>query len=226
MQIEDSDIIDNEIEEYFQIGQKLSIIRLFTDEEDDENYPSYVKDIDDNAIFIDLPTKLGIRVPVHVEDILEITVLTNACAFSGKVVVLDIQTGDIDGLWASMPEMLEKIQRRDFKRWEMKFPLKICVMSENRVVEEINGESFDISGTGISISSKYTVPHNKDYRIKFQYKDINADLKANFIHLHYDTVKKNYVLGFEFIDIDRHITDKIHKLGILFELDLRRKGLI
>jgi len=224
MELDNTEIVSSEIDEYFPIGQKLSITKLFT--EDNENYPSYVKDIGEDAIFIDLPTKSGVRIPVHVEDVLEITVLTNACAFSGEAVVLSIEKEELNGLWINMPEMLEKIQRRDFKRWEIKFPLKICVMSENKVVEEINGESFDISGTGISISSKYTVQHNKDFRIKFQYKDIDAFLKAKFIHIRYDVVKKNYVLGFEFMDIDRHITDKIHKQGILFELDLRRKGLI
>jgi len=225
MELENEDFVNN-IDEYFQIGQKLNVTRLFTEDNDNENYPSYVKDIGEDSILIDTPTKFGVRIPFYVDDVLEVAVLTENCPFSGEAAVLSIETDTIGGLWISVPEMLEKIQRRDFKRWEIKFPLKVCIMKENRVVEEINAECADLSGTGIAVSSKYTIPPNSDLRVKFQYKDLNADLKAKFVHVRFDVLKKVYVSGLKFIDIDARTTDKIHKIGVLFELDLRRKGLI
>jgi c-di-GMP-binding flagellar brake protein YcgR len=224
MEFENDDVVNAEIDEYFQIGQKLNVTKLFT--ENEESYPSYVKDIANDSIFIDIPAKFGIRVPVYPEDLLEIAVLTESCVFSGEAIVLSVEKGNIEGLWVSKPEMLEKVQRRDYKRWEIKFPLKISIIKDNKIVEDINGECFDISGSGIAISTKYTIPHNSDLKIKLEYRDLNVDLKAKFIHTRYDVMKKVYVSGFKFIDIDRRITDKIHKFGIMFELDLRRKGLI
>jgi|GEM_PF-2934104 len=224
MEYKDTDTIDTQIEEYFQIGQKLNISRLLAD--DNESYPSYVKDINGNSIFIDIPSKFGVRIPIYKDDIVEITVLTKNCAFMGDSIVLSVESGKIDGLWISLPEVLEKVQRRNFKRWEIKFPLKICIMNEDKIVEEFNGECFDISGSGIAVSSKYKIPHNKDLMVKLNYKDLNVNLKTKFIHMRYDIVKKAYVAGLKFVDIERKVTDKIHKLGVLYELELRRKGLI
>lgn len=224
MELDNIDDINKEIKEYFQIGRKLNIIRLFHD--DPESYPSYVKDVGEDAILIDIPTKFGVRVPAYEEDIIEITVMTEEGAYSAEVVVLEVETGQIAGLWVNIPDALERVQRRDFKRWKINFPLKLLVLKGDKVIEEISGECFDISGSGIAVTSKYSVPHDNSLKIKFQYKDIDANLMAKFIHIRYDFMKKHYITGLQFMDIERTTTDQIHKAGILFELEQRRKGLI
>lgn len=224
MEFDNIDDINKEIKEYFQIGRKLNIVRLFHD--DPESYPSYVKDASEDAIFIDIPTKFGVRIPAYEEDILEITVMTDEGAYSSEVAVLSVETGRIAGLWVNIPESLEKVQRRDFKRWRINFPVRILILKGEKITEEISGECFDISGSGIAVTSKYSIPHNSLIKLVFRYKDIEADLMAKFIHIRYDFMKKIYITGMQFVDIDKKITDKIHKAGILFELEQRRRGLI
>lgn len=224
MEFDSIDDINKDINEYFKIGRKLNIVRLFYD--DSESYPSYIKDVAEDAILIDIPTKFGVRIPAREEDILEITVMTDEGAYSTEVAVLSIETGRIAGLWVNIPETLEKVQRRDFKRWKINFPVKIHILKGDKVAEEIVGECFDISGSGIAVTSKYSIPHNSSIKLKFKYKDVDAELLAKFIHIRYDFMKKIYITGMQFIDIDRTTTDQIHKAGILFELDQRRKGLI
>lgn len=219
-----SNMVFTDIERYFPINQKLSLTRITTS--DTENYPTYVKDLDDEMFFVDIPTKGGIAIPVYDGDPVEIAAVTKEGIYVGISIIQKIAKGRISGIWITYPDSLQKIQRREFMRWEFKFAFTLSAMSKGGNIDEIEVECANFSGGGIASRTISPIPRDKYLRVKLEYKDIEIDSRVKLIHVQHDSVRKRYVTGLKFLEIDKKTSDKIHKAVVASQLELRRKGLI
>jgi len=221
---ENNEIIKDNIAKFFQIGQKLTIKRTYLN--DPEAYPSYVKDLYKEYMFIDFPTKEGLSVAIHPEKEIEIISINQDGIYTGTALVTEVVKDHIGGIWITFPDFLEKIQRKEFYRIEAKFPVKLMYIRNGSVVEEINLESFNISGGGISVISKDPIMKNEIIKLQFDFNGLKITSKVKFVHAWYESDRKRYVTGFMFTEIDKSTIDQIHKRVIQVQIEMRRKGLI
>lgn len=218
------DFVEVGIENHFPIGQKLSIYRIHSD--DNENYPSYVKDLSDDTFFIDMPSRGGLPIAIYENDLLEVAAITKEGILVGESVVVGIEAGRVSGVWTTYPEVLKKIQRREFMRWEFKFPVKVFVPTLGEKAEMTECECANLSGGGIAVYTKTPFLKRSRYKVQFQYYGIELNTKVRLVHVQFDPIKKIYLTGFHFLDVDKKLADKIHKMGLSIQLESRRKGIL
>lgn len=223
-----TEIIKQNIKDHFQLGQKISIKRTFAN--DNESYPSYVKDFNEKNILIEILTKAGTAIPVYTDKEIELASINKEGIWSGRSQVISIENTAISGIWIKTPEYLEKVQRREYMRWDMTFPVKVFVFDNEEDLREPNEiievKVNNISGGGIAVLTKEELPRNKVLYINIQHNGIFLCCKIKYIHEQFDTATKNFITGYQFLEIDRKLVDKIHKVGLNNQLELRRKGLI
>lgn len=224
MGILDEEFIEENIDEYFKVGQKLNLTRTFAG--DTEAYPTYVKDIGAKSIFIDTLIKGGIKVPIYEKKSVELAVITDGAIWTGISSVISIDSGRIEGVWVTYPKKLKKIQRREYMRWPLEFPVKVFVMKGSGSADEIAGTCFNVSGGGIAVYTRKEIPRHSELKVKFEYKDVSVYSRVKYIQVQYSMAKKRYITGFQFLEVDSKTADKIHKLGVQYQIEMRRKGLI
>lgn len=224
-----NEYIKVDIEKYFFLGQKFLIKRLFV-EDDKEFYPTYLKDLTKKSFFIDLPTKYGVNIPLYENKEIELTCISNEGIWLSKSIINNIQLSGITGAWISYPKLLEKVQRREYKRWELNFSVKIFVFPSDQNLETpeeiIKTDIKNISGGGVAVLTKQQLPLNKTLYLNLDFEGVFAFCKLKLIHEQYDLITKKLITGYQYIDLDQNVADKIHKIGIQDQLEMRRKGLI
>jgi len=223
---ENDDIIESGIADYFPVGRKLSVQRL--QDKNNENYPSYVKDIDSENIFIDIPTKGGVYIPLKVGSFINLSSITSEGLWSGESKIINTSFGNLAGVWVSCPTRLEKIQRREFIRIYCDITAKIYVMNLERTKPKdiLDVVAYNISAGGIAVGHKYALPQTSSLRIQFRYFDQEFETAVKLIHVQYDASAKVYVTGLQILDLDTITTNKLHKKIIQKQIEMRRKGLI
>ncbi|MEI7475550.1 MAG: flagellar brake protein [bacterium] len=223
-----AEIVKTSIEKYFPVGQKLSIKRTFANEK--EMHHTYIKDLNKRMMLIDLPTKNGVPIPLYENKEIEVTSINKEGIWLGSAEVFKIQKTGLIGAWVQLPSVLEKVQRREYMRWILSFNTQLFVYGVNSNLSSpeniIDVEVKNISGGGIAIISKQKLPQNKFFYIKVDYRDISAMVKIQFIHEQFDAYTKKMTTGFKFLELDFKTIDKIHKIGVFNELQMRRKGFI
>lgn len=224
-----NEYIKTNIESHFYVGQKLRIKRSFV-EDDNESYPTYLKDLNNKGIFVDLPTKHGTNIPLYKNKQIEITYISKEGIWLGSSKVIEVITSGMSGAWLSYPKLLEKVQRREYMRWDLKFSVKIFVFfsEENldKPEEIITAELKNISGGGIAVLTRQKLPLDKALYVNIDAEGVFVFCKIKFIHEQFDIFTKKLITGYQYIDVDNKVVDKIHKLGLNDQLEMRRKGLI
>ncbi|MDD3149425.1 MAG: PilZ domain-containing protein [Candidatus Gastranaerophilales bacterium] len=221
-----ADYIEKNVESFFPVGQKLSIIRTYL--EDKEEYPSYVKDFDNDYMFIDILTKGGVNISVQPDREIGIDIITKDGIWQGSSVICDVVFSPISGIWVTYPTSLQRIQRRHFIRWEeFSFPAKLFIQDpEAGDFEEINTTAANISASGIAIYTKLKVPREVPLEVEFNFESIKVNIPVKYVHSQYDSTKKRYLSGFKFIGLSRMLKEQIHKKIIAMQIDYRKRGLI
>lgn len=219
-----------------KLGLKIEIIYL--KESAEVRYLSYVKDMNDTMLLIDIPSLGGKNYIITANEIILISITTENAIYSFKTMVKKNQLSPIVGLWVIKPRKIDRFQRRKYLRVRAKIPLIIDMIDNDGDILHVYNLMSDISGGGISILT------NEDLReyvkigkfhVKFclpgENELIVTELDLVFAKdLQEDKNKQgasySYFFAFKFINLDEKTIDRICKFCFKYQIELKKKGLI
>lgn len=216
--------LEFDISDIIKLQQKINIKRTYL--EDEVSYASYIKDIAEDYIMIEFPTSGRTAVPLKPESEVELTVITPEAIWVGPSFVAETVKGLSGGVWISIPEYFEKIQRRDFLRIKEEFFVKLSYIKSEGKTEDLELKCANISAGGISVYSKKPLEKNLPMVVEFEYEGFRVSSRVKYIHTQYEIVEKMYLSGLKFLEVDLKTVNMLHKIICKRQIEYRKKGLL
>lgn len=199
------------------INQTLEII------ENEITYKSTIQDIKEDYILIGMPISGSRYLMIHIGSIMEYYLTNDKEVFKCRSVVLGrTKEKNVQLAVLSIPEVIEKVQRREYFRLPIVMDVKYFILPEDKVYMQLKDVpigyfknlektiTVDISGGGIKIISKKAAKHNNYILLSINVPDeINVICKV--VRCDYDETDKNYKLALKYENIDEKLRDKIIK---------------
>jgi c-di-GMP-binding flagellar brake protein YcgR len=149
---------------------------------DKEAHFSRVNNILENEIVIAWPTIRGIRMPLRVNQDIELSFMRNATpyAFTGSIVTADL--GPLPQITVRSNLEVKKVERREHFRVKCLMPVQITGSipdgSESGLMKPIYIQSvtFDLSAGGLSIRHATRIPENTLIEVKLKLSDSGPEI--------------------------------------------------
>ncbi|QCX32334.1 hypothetical protein FDN13_00725 [Caloramator sp. E03] len=199
------------------VNQNLEII------ENDITYKSSIQDIKNEYILIGMPISGSKYMMIHIGSIIEYYIANEKEVFKCRSVVLGkTKEKNIQLAMLSFPEVIERVQRREYFRLPIVMDVKYFILPENRVYIDLadvpigyfkNLEktvTIDISGGGVKIISKKSAKHNDFILLSIKVPD-EINVLCKVVRCDYDEAGKNYKIALRYEKIDERLRDKIIK---------------
>lgn len=217
-------IIKNDIESFFPIGQKISIKRSYTD--DTLSYPSYVKDVCEDYVFVDLISNAGTLIPIREDAEVEVILTNSQGAWQGVSTVWEVVKNDLGGIWLTFPEDLKLIQERQFLRLETVLPVTFFATNLFYQIELVKGYTKNISGSGVAVITDKPLNKFRKLSIDLSFGDIKIISDVKFVHTRKDHATNQPISGLHFIDLEYAWMQRIHQQIVELQMEQHKKGLI
>jgi len=157
---------------------------------------------------------------------IEVATKIRGVLWSGFCDVVEVLKSDFEGIWLTFPNALHKVQRRNFLRVEMTFPVVVNIFEEGLVVKSYKGFCHDLSGSGIGINlyNSLFLYESQVATIAFSYKTLSINATITPV---YNMKQGQFVrIGCRFEGTDPAFCDKIHKFVIQEQIQKKKGGLI
>lgn len=157
---------------------------------------------------------------------IEVATKIRGVLWSGFCDVIEVLNDEFEGIWLTYPSSLHKVQRRNFLRVEMTFPVTVNIFEEGTVVKSYKGYCHDLSGQGVGINlhNSLFLYENQLATITFLYKDLSINAQITPV---YNMKQGQFVrIGCRFEEIDSDFSDKIHKFVVKEQIQMKKGGLI
>lgn len=157
---------------------------------------------------------------------IEVATKIRGVLWSGFCDVVEVLRSDFEGIWLTYPKVLNKVQRRNFLRVEMSFPITVNIFEEGAALKSYKGFCHDLSGSGIGINlyNSLFLYENQVATIAFVYKSLSINAKITPV---YNMKQGQFVrIGCRFEDIDTEFSDKIHKFVVQEQILMKKGGRI
>lgn len=157
---------------------------------------------------------------------LEVATKIRGVLWSGFSDVIEVLRGDFEGMWLTYPSTLHKVQRRNFLRVSVTFPLVVHVFENGAEVNSYKGYCYDLSGEGICINlyNSLFLYENQTATVSFKYKTLEVDTPIKPV---YNMKQGQFVrIGCKFEEIDEAFSDKIHKFVVNEQILMKKGGII
>lgn len=227
-----------EEQEYIKIGQKLEVVAL--NKNPDIYYASYIKDLNNTEILIDIPSHKGKIAPIYSNDLIKLVVTTREAVYSSISSVLKAQTAPIAGMWVKTPTKFERIQRRAYLRVNVKIPINVEMVDKDGDALKFVSEIRDLSGGGISFFTnddlnQYNKIGNFFVAISLPKEEKPIKTQADLVFCNkinpdpLKNIKKGnfaYIVAFKFTGLDDKTIDKICRFCQHQQIELKRRGLL
>ncbi|MCX7708907.1 MAG: PilZ domain-containing protein [Clostridia bacterium] len=219
-----------------QIGVKLEL-QLY-DENGEAIKPQFVSElewVEEGVAFIAAPIHEGVIFPVHIGTTMNVFFIHKDDLYKFKAKVLNRGVKDnIAYLKVSLLSELEKIQRRQFFRFECSTPIKYKVLDyysqkDTSKIPFKKATTRDLSGGGLCISTDEKVDLNKLVECEL---DLDEGKSVKFVGqiVRSDLIKLEDVIRYELGVLFKKIEykDREAVIGFIFreQRKLRKKGLI
>ena len=157
---------------------------------------------------------------------IEVATKIRGVLWSGFCDVVEVLNGDFEGIWLTYPKSLHKVQRRNFLRVEMTFPITINVFEDGVDIKSYKGYCHDLSGSGIGVNlfNSLFLYENQVATISFTYKSLSINSKITPV---YNIKQGQFVrIGCRFEGVDAAFIDKVHKFVVQEQIQMKKGGLI
>ncbi len=157
---------------------------------------------------------------------IEVATKIRGVLWSGFCDVVEVLKSDFEGIWLTYPKALNKVQRRNFLRVEMTFPVMVNIFEDGVALKSYNGYCHDLSGSGIGINlyNSLYLYENQVATITFTYKTLAVNAKITPV---YNMKHGQFVrVGCRFNDVDTAFSDNIHKFVVHEQIQQKKGGLI
>lgn len=212
----------------FKVNSRIDIVW------DEVTYKSIILDLTEEYLAIAIPSKDGIPLPLHEEDVIEAIYyqVKEITGFRAKVKSRTIE-GRLPMLFITLPQKLKEVQRRNFVRIQtyvsiqyVKITKIIDVKVAERILMEnkgINTTIQDISGGGLKVKQLENVVDGDVILLEIQLEGCKVRAKGKVIR-HEGIGKDNNFYGVSFEDIENGTREKI--IQYIFGLMRKSRGII
>jgi len=221
------------------IGNKIELIHLDQVIKNDKNAKVYLSKVCDimqnNTLQIAMPIYDGKIVPLAVDDKYSACFYTDGGLYQVNVLITSrYKSGNLFFLDVKMLGDLEKVQRREYYRYNCILDAKLRIVTENDIrdifkssassdTEEQEWEEakiIDISGGGIKLVPRKDFPENSIVNIRFELFTVDHFDKFNLLARILQSSRTNnnaelYMQRLEFVKIGHDDRDKI--IRFIFE---------
>lgn len=168
----------------------------------------------------------GRQMDVREGERIEVATKMRGVLWSGFCSIVEVLKSDFEGIWLTYPDKLEKVQRRNFLRVDMAFPVTVDIYEDGLPIRNYEGHCLDLSGAGICIRLPNTIYlyENQLAKVSFSYKTLTMNTTIKPVY----QIKQGefYRIGCEFKGIDNAFIDNVHKFVVQEQILLRKGRLI
>jgi c-di-GMP-binding flagellar brake protein YcgR len=167
-----TDSLQLALTQFIEVNDELTaILRIPADPGRSIGFKSFVKEVKDNQLLIDVPTTLDLEsllVPGTLIDIEFLLGISDLPVFRGEVAWY--QKGSIRGCWIKLPEAFRShfLKRRRFVRIPVRFGLKIYKYLDETEYVIIEGESVNLSAGGLRFLSSHRFQKGDEVLLEFR----------------------------------------------------------
>jgi c-di-GMP-binding flagellar brake protein YcgR len=197
------------------INSKIEII------ENGETYRSNVQDVSDKAIVIDIPISGNKYYLLHEGLTIEFFTCIKKEFYKCRATVIAKRSqSNLQLALLSAPEVLERIQRREYFRLPISLDVKYYPLPEGRVFtqlsdvpqgyfkEMIKTFTVDLSGGGAKIVTREKLSPNRFVLINLSIPE-EIFILCSVVRTETDVINKNYKVALKFISLDEKDREKI-----------------
>ncbi|GFR35583.1 flagellar brake protein [Thermobrachium celere] len=198
-----------------RINQKIEIL------DDNITYKSIVQDITKDGILISYPTHNNRPLLIHAGSVIEYFVTTEKDIVKCKSIVLGKKRDEnVNLLVLSLPEVKERVQRREYFRLPITMPIKYYALPNDKAYTSLqdipsgyfnrlmNTLTVDISGGGIKIITNEQL-HVGNYVILSLNIPQEINLLCSVVHVEQSEDNKKFKTALKYEGIEEKIRDKI-----------------
>ncbi|AVX20750.1 MULTISPECIES: flagellar brake protein [Carboxydocella] len=189
-------------------------------------YRSRVEEIAPDRIILALPFSKGVPVPVRVGSQILVRYFDQSAIYSFKSEVISRATAPQAILSISIPESVNRVQRRNYVRLDDSVPLTFYKLQE----DDITGTDTvtkDISGGGVRIEIPQPLELGTELELHLKLPKDKIIAVGKVVRcLPLEKPKKGYNIGIQFTIIEERDRDKIIKYIFDRQRELRKKGLL
>lgn len=219
-----------EIKKYLNVNQLVNI-EIISESGIPSRYPSRVENLREDGII--LVTPLKDRYPVYLPPGTKLNVIfwDKKAVYTFCTSLLKNIEGPVYFLMVTIPESIERVQKREFVRVELVFEVLLTYKNRENKEVIISCQSKDISGGGLQLAVLKTDLPETGSEVQLEFTLNNKLIKANGIlvwnkrNTDSDGKERN-ILAIKFskiLEVDRTL---IIKEVYLRQIELRRKGLL
>lgn len=199
------------------VNQRIEIL------DNNLTYRCNVQDIQNGYVIINMPISGSKYYVMHPGTSLEFYAFSNKEVYKCRSVVLGKkEENNIHLIILSSPEVIEKVQRREYFRLPISMEANYCLLSETSQysnLKDIPSGYFnkmnkcitaDISGGGIRIITREPVLVDRNILVSIKIPD-DINLLCSVVRVEHDKIEKLYRVSLRFVNIDERVRDKIIK---------------
>lgn len=197
------------------VNCKLEII------EDQETYICIIQDIKDKGIVINAPIRGNKYYNLHPGKNIEFYAIINKEYFRYRAIVLGKKReGNLEFILLTVPELIEKVQRREYYRQSILMDAKYKLLPEGEVYTQLKSvpksyfedmvktSTIDISGGGMKILASKNIPRGSYVIVNFSIPE-EIEMLCVVTRSEEDKIYKNHKIGLKFIGIDIKLRERI-----------------
>jgi c-di-GMP-binding flagellar brake protein YcgR len=209
----------------FRIGQKLDVVEINPETQEQFVYLSRIEDVTENSLFITPPFRRGFYLPPHMGREITGRVTGDGCAhvFQAKLLANLIATPQ---MWEiSMPTRYERIQLREYVRLDIALNTKLVFDNEQKETKEITALTKDISSGGMRVMLLEKLPLGQLLEIALIFDSLwTLVVQGKVVRVVPPQLKhEKYGIGVQFLEISEKTKNRILRFIFSKQAERRQK---
>ena len=189
-------------------------------------YRSRVEEVGEKILVIGAPYDKGEVVPLREGTRVRLSYWDEVSAYLFEAVIMQRIAVPFPTFVLALPESVTKVQRRNYVRVSVVYPITFQVVLEDSLSDTYEGTTLDLSGGGLMFKTEKRLKRGSllDTHIFMPKRILHLPLRVIRSEREEDT--KLYITSSEFIDISERIRDDIIRCVFEIQREIRKKGLV
>lgn len=209
-------------ENNLEIGKKIEI--SYEGKEQEEYFVSNVMEIlDEDTYVLAMPIVKGNIYPLELGSTIDIYYYIEEIGlfyFSSKVE--SRQREPIAQMTVKRVSDIKKIQRRNYFRLKVSFPVTIKIKEDQEVI----GYAKDLSAGGMKVSVSKKILKKENLEVRFEIDDVTLKIQGSVIRSELENSSQTYDTGIKFLNLSESDINTIMKYLFKKQRILIKKGLM
>ena len=189
-------------------------------------YRSRIEEVGERLLSIGAPFDQGELVPLREGTKVRVTFWDESASYSFEGEIMQRIAVPIPLFILVMPDTLEKVQRRDYVRIAVSFPVTFRMVTREGLSEPYKAIMLDLSGGGMRFSTKEPVEIYSLLYAQFSLPNERLEIPVRVTRAEKIEDTKQYSVSVKFHEISERERDKIIRCVFDIQRAIRKKGLV